>query len=89
MKALKEREGSNLVHHRDGSQSLCHPPVCTACVQACQLLMIFLQMLWCSQSVLEITEGEAREEVCSSVNSSFLLLRSMGRTNKVSKVLCY
>lgn len=50
--------------------------------------MIFLQMLCCSQSVLEITEGEAREEVCSSANFSFLLLWSMGRTNKLGKVLC-
>ena len=46
-------------------------------VQACQLLVAFLQMLSCSQFVHKITAGEAGEEIWSSVKYLFFSSTSL------------
>ena len=44
-----------------------------------------LDALLCTQSVHEMTEGEAREEIWSSVNYLFFISTS---SNTLGKVLC-
>lgn len=51
--------------------------------------MLLFHAVWL-QFVQEITEGEAREEILSSVNYLFISTSfwSMGRINKLGKELC-
>ena len=55
-----------------GGQS--HGP--SHCGQACQLLVIFLQMFYCAYNLLEIIEGEAGVEIWLSVNYLFFISTS-------------
>ena len=72
MKVFKGKKGSKLIIEM-GVRVVTIPH----CVQACGLLVIFLsKLILFTQFVLNITEGEAREQVWSSVSYLFLISTS-------------
>ena len=90
-KVLRGNTGSNLGGAlRWGIRTAPHGV--QACVRASWSLEILPEILSCSQFVLEIPEGEAREEIWSPVHYlcfiSVTLLWPMERTHKLGKILC-
>ena len=71
---FKGKKGSNLVSTTEmGAQSHSHTPLCTDSWTSRDLP---LKVVLFTQFFLEIMEGEAREEISSSVNNLFFFLTS-------------
>ena len=77
VKAFKGRQGSNLDNHRFGGQSHSHSPLCAGLSAPRGLSLDVIVFTQFCPTVQEITEGEAREEILSSVNYLFFISSSL------------
>lgn len=77
VKAFKGRQGSNLDNHRFGGQSRHHSPLCAGLSAPWGLSLDVIVFTQFCPTVQEITEGEARGEILSSVTYLFFISSSL------------